>query len=170
MAGGGPQLAGVQLLGQREEGQRVLAEVVDVEDRLGPWQVVLGQVVVQAAARRPEVGDSGRSRHAGASHGDDVATLARSYVLDDAGEVDRLQNLQRPHDRGGHNTAGMGTCGEVQTAMVDNRKIERPNVLSGLLYPRRVLRSCGIGTVVTGSQNLHIWLNIYFNLFYLRWW
>lgn len=46
----GPVAAGVQRLGQGEEGLRVVGEEVDVEDGLGEGEVVLLQVGVQACS------------------------------------------------------------------------------------------------------------------------
>jgi len=43
----------IQVLGQRKEGLRVAAEVVEVKDSLCIWQVVLGQVVVESRSWCP---------------------------------------------------------------------------------------------------------------------
>jgi len=50
----GPVAAGVELLGQREEGFRVVREVVDVEHRLGVRKVVALQVRIQSCPWRSE--------------------------------------------------------------------------------------------------------------------
>lgn len=49
----GSVAAWVQLLGQGEEGPRVVGEVLDVEDGLRVGDVVLGQVGIQPCARGP---------------------------------------------------------------------------------------------------------------------
>ena len=94
MADGGLQLAGVQRPRQIEERLRLLAEELYVEHSLRSRQVVLGQVIVQTAARGSEVRDAGRGGHAGAGHGDDVLAAALLDVLHDAVKVDRLQHLR----------------------------------------------------------------------------
>ena len=98
MADGGFQLTGIQRSRQVKERVWLLPEELYIEHGLWMGQVVLGQVVVQAAARRAEVGDAGRGGHAGPGHGDDVVTAAVTDVLHHAIKVYSLQHLSGKAD------------------------------------------------------------------------
>lgn len=63
---GGAILARVQFLGKSVEGQRIVAEIGNVEDGLGVWQAQASEVGVQACVWAAEVGDAGRGADAGA--------------------------------------------------------------------------------------------------------
>ena len=87
----GREIVGPQLGAQTVEGVGLLSEIREGEDGLRVGQIVLLQIVVEAGARRPKVGDAGRDRDAGAAHDDDVLALLGRNVLCDAGEVKALQ-------------------------------------------------------------------------------
>ena len=70
------EIAGVELPRQLEEGQRVLAEVGQVEDRLRAGEVVLLQVVVKSSPRRPKIGNAGSDGDAGAAEDHHAARSA----------------------------------------------------------------------------------------------
>lgn len=54
----GAEVARIELLGQKVKGPRVFDKVVELKDSRGVGQVVLLQVVVQACAWAPKVGDA----------------------------------------------------------------------------------------------------------------
>jgi hypothetical protein len=66
MGDGRSVVAGVQLLGEGVEGQRVAAEVANVEDGLGVGEVEAREVCVQARVGGPEVWNACRRADAGA--------------------------------------------------------------------------------------------------------
>ena len=66
MGDGRAVFAWIQLLGEGVERQRVLAEVVDVEDGLGVGEVEALEVGVETRLRRAKVWDAGRGADTGA--------------------------------------------------------------------------------------------------------
>ena len=60
-----------EFAGKLVEGLRLALEKLQVEHRLGRWQVVLAEVSVEAGLGRAEVGDARADADAGAGHDGD---------------------------------------------------------------------------------------------------